>query len=163
MLHYSRLKSGFRFSNNVKLVTPHGKKVQRNHQMARSKKKLCKAEYTAQVSVLLCSGNFILLTSIYCKWTSASGRHVRRQHPTLRGGWAVVGSNLRCKYWLLALNTEAELVQMESKKSRESQRWISAPGRTTETDSSWNVKAHCLENDLNGPIFAPAVSLVCSK
>lgn len=70
-----------------------------------------------------------------------------------RVGGAAVGSNLRCKYWLLVLNTEAELVQMESKKSQESQRWISAPGRTTETDSIWNVKAHCLENYLNGPIF----------
>lgn len=36
-------------------------------------------------------------------------------------------------------------------------------GRAAGADSSWNAKAHCLENYLNRLIFAPAVSLVCSK
>lgn len=79
-LHCCRIESAFRYSNNAAVVTPHGKICQCNRQTARSNEKLQKRLYTAQVSLLLCYGNFIPLTPIQCKPTSLSGRHLRRKH-----------------------------------------------------------------------------------
>lgn len=56
--------------------------VQCNHERARSNQELC----ARHRFLLLCYGNFIPLTSIYCKRTSATGRHAGRKHPTLRAG-----------------------------------------------------------------------------